>query len=320
MAKTATRPVKKKPATGGKGPKKRRKRYTPPPWYRRGDVMAWLVAAIVVAVIAFNFLGDDQDRGTPGKSVSEPVVGADLHSLAVDPDNPSKLYIGSHSGVSVSTDGGKTWAAEPTLDGADGMGWAFTDDAIYVGGHPGLLVSTDGGDTFEQRNEGLPSTDVHALGAGDGEIYGASPATGLFASTDDGASWEVVNEEVGQSFMGRILVDPSDRDHVIAPDMSNGAVESTDGGKTWRALSGVPAAMWVSWAPGDPEHLVVTGQGAAAESTDGGQSWDELDIPSGASIVEFSPDDQSILYAAVLNDPTATVYVSNDGGKSWDET
>lgn len=315
MAKTATRPKKKpssKPrSTSGK------KRRAPTPWYRRGDTALWLIGAAAVTLVAVNMLGGNEDRGTPGKLVSLPVVGGDLHSLVVDPDDPNTLYIGSHSGVSVSTDGGKTWAAEPTLDGADAMGWAFTDDAILVGGHPGISVSTDGGESFQSRNEGLPSTDVHALGAGDDVIYTGLAGAGTAASTDGGQSWEMRSEEVGGGFMGRILIDPADDEHLIGPDMSGGAMESNDGGRSWKPLGGVQGAMWVSWDESDTDHIIVTTQGSAAVSTDGGSSWEELEIPQGASIVEFSPHDPNVLYAAVLEAPEASVYVSRDGGDTW---
>jgi photosystem II stability/assembly factor-like uncharacterized protein len=315
VAKTATRSKKKGP-TKPRG-KSGKKRPVPTPWYRRGDVAVWLIGAAVAAIVAVNVLGGNEDRGTPDQPVSLPVVGADLHSLVVDPKDPDTLYIGSHSGVSVSTDGGKTWAAEPSLDGADAMGWAFTDDLILVGGHPGLSVSTDGGATFELRNEGLPSTDVHALGAGNDVIYAGLAGRGTFASTDGGQSWDARSEEMGGAFMGRIHVDPSVDEHVIAPDMGAGAVESTDGGRTWEPLGGIQGAMWVSWDVRDTDHIIVTGQGAAAVSTDGGQSWDPLEIPEGASIVESSPHDPEVLYAAVLEAPEASVYVSEDGGKTW---
>jgi photosystem II stability/assembly factor-like uncharacterized protein len=315
VAKTATRAKRKGPTKPRPRPGKKRPARTP--WYRRGNAAVWLVVAAVAAIVAVNVLGGSEDRGTPGEPVSLPVVGTDLHSLVVDPQDPDTLYIGSHSGVSVSDDGGKTWAAEPTLDGADAMGWAFTDELILVGGHPGISISSDGGVTFEPRNEGLPATDVHALGAGENVIYAGLAGVGTAASTDEGRSWEMRSEDVGGNFMGRIQVDPADQEHLIAPDMGAGAVESSDGGGTWNALGGVEGTMWVSWDVRDTDHIIVTGQGAAAESTDGGQSWEPLEIPEGASIVEFSPHEGEVLYAAVLEAPEASVYVSEDGGETW---
>ena len=272
---------------------------------------------MVLEIVVISLRSGQTDVPAPGVAVSNPVVGGDLHSLVVDPDNPETLYIGSHQGVSVSSDGGETWEVVESLNGADAMGWAFTDDAIMVGGHPGLSVSTDGGKSFEQRNDGLPSTDVHALGAGDEVIYAGLAGVGTFASTDGGQSWEARSEQVGGAFMGRIQVDPSNDEHLLAPDIGGGAMESTDGGRTWESLGGVQGAMWVSWDENDTDHMIVTTQGSGAVSTDGGATWEALEIPTGASIVEFSSNDPGVLFAAVLEAPEASVYVSRDGGDTW---
>lgn len=318
MAKTtATRPApRKSSAKSQRRPGSKRK--APPPWHQRYSWLPWVVGLGVLAIVVIALRAQQPDRPAAAVAVEKPAVGDDLHSLVVDPEDPDRLYIGSHSGVSVSTDGGEAWEVVESLNGADAMGWAFADDLILVGGHPGISVSTDGGQTFEQRNEGLPSTDVHALGAGEDVIYAGLAGVGTFASVDGGETWEARSEEVGGALMGRIQVDPANDDHVLAPDMTAGAVESTDGGRTWETLGGGQGAMWVSWDPKDTDHLVVvTAQGAAVESLDGGETWEDFDIPRGASIVEFSPDDPKVLYAAVLEAPEASVYVSRDGGRTW---
>lgn len=316
MAKTQARPRPSRKRPQAKPRSGARKRQ-PQPWYRENTWVPWVVGLLVLVVAVIALRSGGTDAPAPGVSAANPLVGGDLHSLVVSPDDPDTLYIGSHQGVSISTDGGATWEVVESLNGADAMGWAFTNDAILVGGHPGLSVSTDGGKTFEQRNDGLPSTDVHALGAGGEVIYAGLAGVGTFASTDGGQSWEARSDEVGGGFMGRIRVDPIDDEHLLAPDMDGGAMESTDGGRTWESLGGVQGAMWVSWDQNDTSHMIVTTQGSAAASTDGGATWDALEIPTGASIVEFSPDDPKVLFAAVLEAPEASVYVSRDGGDTW---
>lgn len=313
MSKTQTRPKR----TKGRPQQKPITRKKPLPWYREYAWLPWAVGLVAVGIVVFALRSGGTDAPAPGASLADPVVGDDLHSLVVSPDDPDTLYIGSHQGVSISTDGGKTWEVVASLNGADAMGWAFSDENILVGGHPGLSVSTDGGETFELRNDGLPSTDAHALGAGDGVIYAGLAGAGTFASEDGGVSWEQRSEEFGPAFMGRIQVDPSDAQHLLAPDMGAGVVESSDGGRTWRALGGVQGAMWVSWDGSDTDHIIATGQGTAAESMDGGQTWEPLEVPAGASIVEFDPHDPETLYSAVLEAPRASVYVSTDGGATW---
>lgn len=279
----------------------------------RGTLVAWL-AAIGLGVVAAIVL-TRPDTGT--SSASRPFVEGDLHSLVMAPAPTSRLYVGGHDGVAVSVDGGRTWRQVESLDGADAMGWAFTDDAILVGGHPGLFVSDDGGRTFRQDNDALPATDIHALGSGAAVIYAASPQLGVFASTDDAASWEVRTDQVGRAFMGSILVDPRDPNHLIAPDMQAGAVESSDGGRSWAVLGGVPGAMWVSWDPADTDRILVSGMGQAALTQDGGRTWAQVPVPEGASLVEIDPSDPDTIYGGVLDGGDAVVWISRDGGSTW---
>ena len=311
MAETQTRPKPHKDASRGRTTKK-----PAPSWYERSPLLPWIFGIGILAIVMFALRSDGADAPAPGESVARPVVGGDLHSLVVDPNDPETLYIGGHEGVSVSTDGGASWEVVESLQGADAMGWAFTDDATYVGGHPGLMASTDGGETFEARNDGLVSPDVHALGAGRNVVYAGLAGLGTFASNDGGATWEERNDRVGGAFMGRIVVDPADDDHSLAPDMESGIVESTDGGRSWEPLN-VQGVSWVSWDVSDSDRIIVTAQGDAAESTDGGRSWDTLDVPDGVTIVEISPHDPDRLVAAALQAPQAVVYVSTDGGATW---
>jgi photosystem II stability/assembly factor-like uncharacterized protein len=314
MTKTNTR--KKAKSTGRpakRTPTPRRAGRRPPARHRSNRTLAGLVVAGLGVVAAIMLTRADTGPSSSGR----PFVGGDLHSLVMAPAATSLLYVGGHEGVAVSADGGRSWRQIVSLDGADAMGWAFTDDGALVGGHPGLFVSDDGGRTFRQNNEGLPATDIHALGSGAGVIYAASPQLGVFASTDGGASWEVRNDQIGQAFMGSILVDPGDPDHLVAPDMQAGAVQSSDGGRSWSVLGGVPGAMWVSWDPADTDRIVVSGMGQAALTRDGGQTWAQLAVPEGASVVEIDANDPDMLYAGVLEGTEAVVWISRDGGSTW---
>lgn len=314
MARTQTRP---QPRPGRTGKKTTSRKKQPLPWYREHAWLPWVFGLVAAAIVVIALRSGGTDAPTTGAPVSNPVVGDDLHSLVVNPADPDTVFVGSHQGVSVSRDGAKTWEVVESLNGADAMGWGFTDDAIFMGGHPGLMVSTDEGKTFAARNDGLPAPDVHALGAGDGVIYAGLAGAGTYASTDGGESWELRSEKVGGAFMGRIQVDPEDDEHLLAPDMQSGAMESTDGGRTWQALGELQGVTWVSWDPSDTQHIIAVTQGSAVASSDGGIKWDPLDVPVGASIVEFSPEDPEVLFAAAHQPPDATIHVSRDGGSTW---
>ena len=308
--------VRPKPRTSGKNKQMAARRRAAA---RRRSSQRWAVALIALVAIGVIVFVATRSKAPQG-AASTALTGGDFHSMVVDPENAERLFAGGHSAVSVSINGAKTWREVPSLRNADAMGWAFTEGEILVGGHPGISVSSDGGKKFRQDNDGLPATDIHALGGGGGVVYAASPQAGFLASTDGRKTWDVRSRQRGQSFMGRILVHPGDVDHILAPDMAAGVVESRDGGRTWTALGGGQGAMWVSWNPTDPKTIVTSAQSGAAISIDGGGSWKPLDLPEGAQIVEMATSEPDLMYAGRHDGERVSVFVSRDGGKNWTGT
>jgi photosystem II stability/assembly factor-like uncharacterized protein len=137
----------------------------------------------------------------------------------------------------------------------------------------------------------------------------------LLASTDGGTSWEVRSADVGQAFKGGIVVDTIDAQHLFAPDMQAGVVESVDGGRTWRPLNSPGMAMSVATIAGDGGAVIVAGGGQAARSDDNGQTWQALEVPRDTMVVSAGSDGK--IYAASLDGSDAKVSVSIDGGSTW---
>lgn len=313
MAKTRTPSRKRRPAPPSRRPPLRQapKRN----WLERNVLVVVLVSVVVLGGLALFLFGrsDDDQAATSGAGGR---TGADFHSLVVDPTNPSRLFVGGHTAVSVSTDGGRTWTEVQSLQNADAMGWGFVGNTIYVSGHPGLNRSTDGGQTFERINQGLPNTDVHAFGSSSDALYGASPGAGVFASTTGAASWQVRTSDTGQAFFGRIIVDPQNSQHLLASDAQAGVAESTDAGRTWHTLqAGISAATWIS-ASADLTVIAASGPAGASRSDDGGRTWKPLRLPAGATLVEVAPD-ASVLYAGIHRGERVEAMISRDGGEQW---
>lgn len=267
-----------------------------------------VIGGLVAAVLAFVvFRAGDQGGGDTSAA---PVVGGDLHAVAVI---DGRRFVSGHSGAGYSDVDG-TWMAIPTLEGKDGMAWATVPGAILVGGHEGLYSSIDGGMSFVAAGQGLPISDVHALGSTGETVYLASPQAGLFVSSDAGKTF-THRSDVGASFMGSMVVDPDDEAHVLAPDMTNGVVETSDGGVTWRSLGGPPGVMSVAVDPEQPSRIFASGMNGAALTTDGGKTWAAIQVPDGTAAIAF--DDQGRLVAAALAGEQAEVSLSSDEGKTW---
>ena len=280
------------------------------PQRRWAVTAAGLVTAAIFGIDAVQ----DADITAPTAAAG---LGPDLHTLSVIGE---ALYLGGHSAVAESLDGGKTWRRLRSLNNADALAWATTDNAVLVGGPTGLYRSPLEALNFTRVSEGVPAGEVHALGGAGSNLYLASPEAGLLVSHDAGQSWQTRNAEAGRTFMGTILVDPTDPDQIIVADTKSGLRSSADGGRTFAPLGGPANARSAARNPANPQELIAVGADGAARSSDSGTTWQQVDVPAGTSKVQYSADGRTLYAATTLYGQPARVYRSGDDGASWQPT
>lgn len=308
MAKTKTK--RRAPARPVQHPK-------PQPKQKRRYGWIVLVAMIVVAVGGAFWIAKNQaERGS--EAVEPPSAGLpntpDYHSLLVDPADPQRIVLGTHSGLYESTDGGRSWEFA-RLEGQDAMNLArASGETVWTAGHNVLARSTDGGATWEDvRPEGLPSLDVHgfAVDPRDPEtLWAAVAGEGLYRSTDDGLSFGLVSKRVGGAVMA-LGVLPDRR--ILAGDMEQGLLVSKNDGKSWRQTLAA-GLMGLAVNPEDAKRILAAGPGILL-STDGGTTWEQVhSVEPGAGPVAWSPSDPNIAYAVGFD---RKLYNTTDAGLSW---
>lgn len=133
---------------------------------------------------------------------------------------------------------------------------------------------------------------------------------GLYRSRDGGKSFALASDQVGGSVMGLVVL-PNGR--ILARDMQQGLLVSSDGGRSWRStLNAQVLGLAVNRA--DPSRLLATGGGIAL-SVDGGRNWRSmLDLPGGAGPVAWSPSNPTRAYVVGLD---RELYRTTDRGESW---
>ena len=282
---------------------------------RRFGWALWLLIGITAAVGAFLF-AREQARGG-GEAVEPPARGLpatpDYHALLVFPDDSEHLLLGTHVGIYESKDGGVSWRFLG-LEGKDAMNLAHDGRTIWVAGHDVLERSTDGGRTWRPvRPEGLPHLDIHGFTRDQktGDFYAAVAGEGLYRSTDGGASYREISNEVGGSVYGLAL----GKDGVLfASGPDQGVLVNGPGdGKEWEPSLELPTGALASNHEDDPEARLLAA-GETLQLYDGGR-WREvlaLDEPIGA--VAFAPGDPMRAYAAAYD---RRLYRSTDGGETW---
>jgi photosystem II stability/assembly factor-like uncharacterized protein len=239
---------------------------------------------------------------------------SDYQSLLVDPSDPRRLVLGTHTGLYGSSDGGRHWRFD-ALAGKDAMNLARpAGDTIWLAGHEVFEKSVDGGRTWaDVRPSGLPGLDIHGFAVDPRDpktLYAAIAGQGLYRSTDGGSSFSAVSREVGGNVMA-LGIFPSGR--ILAGDMQRGLLESSDAGASWTAILRAQL-MGLAVNPRDPRRVLGGGAGVAL-STDAGHSWRSvLDLPDRVGPVAWSQSNPRLAYAVGLN---RTLYRSGDGGESW---
>lgn len=184
-------------------------------------------------------------------------------------------------------------------------------------------------------------------------LYVAPNGGGIWKSTDTGASWRALTDDVGPTIMGAVAVAPSDPNRVYAGsgagntaslDLSPvgyGFLSSTDGGNSWRITASSPADnFWaLSVDPADPRVVLAAGNRGVQRTTDGGDTWTRVLNGTGspwANSLSRSKTNPSLLFAATFRigtqvssggectfgsdpDVKGTIWKSTDGGRTWAE-
>jgi photosystem II stability/assembly factor-like uncharacterized protein len=216
----------------------------------------------------------------------------------------------------------------------------------------GLWISRDNRRSWEHVEAGIPHAKVsivsHIDVSGQLRIYAGTEPAHMYMSTDLGRSWdevatlrEVPNVE-GWFFGGKaerahvkhLNYDPLDPDTMYACIEVGSVLKSTNGGRSWRVLTGFYEDVHrLLIPPSQPRHLwIATGEGLY-DSPDAGETWNYLGrslegimYPDGLLI---DPYRERTMYAtgATVNPrfwpktryTEAKILRSRDAGATWQE-
>ena len=208
---------------------------------------------------------------------------ASIGAIAVAPSDPNVVYVGSGeaclrgnisygSGVYRSLDAGRTWTS---------LGLR---DTRHIG-----RVIVD------------PKDPNRVFVAALGHAFGPNPERGVFSTTDGGAHWQKVLFKDADSGAIDVQFDPSNASVLYAAlwqvrrqpwNLSSGGpgsglYKSTDGGTTWKRLSGsgLPSGIYgrigIAVSPIDPSRVyasIEAADGGLYRSDDAGATWTRVTL------------------------------------------
>jgi photosystem II stability/assembly factor-like uncharacterized protein len=271
-------------------------------------------------------------------------VECDVRALAVHPDDPARLYLGSEQGLYVSTDGADNWTRlDAPLTGL--QVWSILllpgrPDTILVGTCPsGVFRSEDAGATWAEAQTQMVKdcprilhARVTALAGEPGVVWAGVEIDGLHRSLDGGRTWRPLGAGLSSRDIHALAVVPGrgGAPRRLLATTNNDLNVSEDDGETWRPLDVGRALPWaycrgLAQKAGAPEVLLLGNGdgppgwgGVVARSVDGGRTWQEAQMPGRANSTVWCfgvhPADAELVYAASVS---GQVYRSSDGGASW---
>jgi photosystem II stability/assembly factor-like uncharacterized protein len=266
-------------------------------------------------------------RAQAWKQVGPP--GGTVISLAADPHNISKLYMGTADGhVFTSTDEGGHWQLLSRIGaGQDDVITHIIVDSrnanrlyastwtLYSGGG-GVYRSDDGGRNWNIIALAHETVRALAQSPTNPKLFLAGSLTGVYRSEDDGATWTKITPDHHADLKNfdSVAFDPKDNNIVYAGTYHL-PWKTADGGKTWfpiiKGMIDDSDVMSIIVDPNSPDNVHATACSGIYHSTNGGTTWIKYQgIPNiyrRTQLIRMDPSDPNTLYAGTTSGLWKTV-------------
>ena len=286
--------------------------------------------------------------------------------ITLDPNNSNVVWVGTGEnnnqrsvdfgdGIYRSNDGGKSWK-NMGLKNSEHIGMITIDprnsEVIYVaavgpvwssGGDRGVYKSIDGGETWnailtvdehtganeilmDPRNPDVLYVAMHQRRRHVFTYIGGGPGSGIYKSTDAGATWNKINKGLPKVDMGRIglAISPADPEKIYAiveaAQGKGGFYRSTNRGASWDKRNSFSTSgnyyQELFADPVDPDKVYAMNNWMRV-TRDGGKTFDYVGedfkhIDNHAMWINPNDTDH------IINGNDGGVATTWDGGKHWD--
>lgn len=137
-----------------------------------------------------------------------------------------------------------------------------------------------------------------------------------FESTDDGATWAPVPNNLPGLDLHAFAVDPDDADRAWAFAVGHGLFRTDNAGRDWELLDPNNWGALTAYRRGGVTVLAAIGPEGLVRSRHGGTTWEPMAYPGAPLAAMAAAPDGSVLYAATA----AGIRRSTDEGATWSDT
>jgi photosystem II stability/assembly factor-like uncharacterized protein len=155
----------------------------------------------------------------------------DVQSIAIDPENPSYMFVGTwHLGY-YTHNGGATWhsIAKGIINDSDFFTIVLDGSTVYIGACSGIYKGSDDGQQYAKEKTKTDARRTKIIRQVSKTTLYAGTTDGVWITTDAGKTWKrrgshyiTVNDMVATS-----------PNHIVVATLHHAVIWSDDGGKTF---------------------------------------------------------------------------------------
>ena len=233
-------------------------------------------------------------------------------------------YIGCNNGVILkTTDQGETWQQLTT--GMEGEGVVFAS-LSFINNNIGwasvlpyamVAKTTDGGQTWQYASiiKDSASTWNQSVAFMDADTgLALLYPSGVYRTIDGGATWNQVSAPSGEF----VDIAFTPQNNVIIGGSSGQVLQSTDAGKTWKAVVPLNTTSgyysYITFVSADTGYVAGTN---ILKTTDGGTTWLQMPFVNGAVSGLSFINSTTAFATGDINNGTGFLYKTTDGTNTW---
>ena len=266
-----------------------------------------------------------RDRGMTWSKVQTNLEESWFYIIVINPRDPNILFVGGEKGVFRTNDGGVTWSQLEPYSWCRGLALdPENPDKIYAGWYDSgrdesvISKSSDGGDNWVTYD--IYPLELLCLRVNPENcpvLYGGDANLGVYKSNNNGENWHAFSHGINAN---HVFASASTKDGEILVGSESG-IFLENGGGTWEELLPFPGRS-VAVSPGNKNTLYAGVDWGFGKSIDAGENWSFVFIPSNdpnrVSSFTINPQNPDILYLGVFysSGNEGEIYKSTDGGET----
>ncbi len=266
----------------------------------------------------------------------------DVNALAIHPQDPKTILIGSRRGIFSSQDGGKTLVELDSLSNTISIEIpARNPNTIYAASDAEVRKSTDGGNSWRTITGHLQDIHRVRISPSHPDTVYASTGHGVWRTDNGGQNWRDVSGNLASANVQIVEIHPANPDIAFIGHSSlwssvraeeryrtgllahQGIFRTANGGATWvRSDTGIQEYQFeeVATHPTKPYEawLASPASRGGYKTEDGGHTWRLSQTPTlhYPMRIKYSHQQPDTLYATGWQN-MAPFSVSQDGGVNW---